>query len=119
MYCSTFFVKFGYLAISHKVVIGTTMLLYHNKVICMRSSAILAIARLCMIRYFYRYNRQLSQPAMLLLTDDTRGGVTDSWAEEHQEYKIILLTIPVLCTHSLLPLAIFLLILLIFHPFIT
>ncbi len=40
-----------------------------------------------MIRYFYCYNRQLSQPAMLLLTDDTRGGVTVSWAEEHPRIK--------------------------------
>ncbi len=81
----------------------------------MRSSAILAIAWLDI---FYCYNRQLSQPAMLLLTDDTRRGVTVSWAKR-TEYKNISLTIPVLCTHSLLPLAIFLLILPIFHPFIT
>ncbi len=75
---------------------------------------------LYMIRIFlYCYNWLLSQPAMLLLTDDTRGSVTVSWEKEHQEWKRILLTIPVLCTHLLLTLAIFLLILLISYPFIT
>ncbi len=54
MYCLTFVVIFGCLTTNHKVIMVTTTT-YHNNMVSMHCSTILAIA-LCTLRYRYCFN---------------------------------------------------------------